>query len=150
METNSFYSFPPFSPPFTISMMCFGVTSLWIESSLTSGAEHSSADLNLLYPVQGGLCYWGMHVKRHWRPLNSRLLIHCHIMDHLGQKDAEKMMHVLKFTTFPEVCGIDPGQQTILIFSNKCLFNLEGLFSRYVWKSRFLYGELILDGASCD
>ena len=54
METNSFYSFPPFSPPFTISMMCFGVTSLWIESSLTSGAEHSSADLNLLYPVQGG------------------------------------------------------------------------------------------------
>ncbi len=32
--------------------MCFGVTSLWIESSLTSGAEHSSAHPNLLYPVQ--------------------------------------------------------------------------------------------------
>lgn len=34
--------------------MCFGVANLWIESSLTSGAEHSSAHPNLLYPVQGG------------------------------------------------------------------------------------------------
>ena len=60
--------------------------------------------------ARGGLCCWGMHVKRHWRPLNSRLLIHCHIMDHLGQKEPEKMMHVLKFTTFQEMCGTDPGQ----------------------------------------
>lgn len=34
--------------------MCFGVTSFWIESYLTSGAEHSFAHPNLLYPVQGG------------------------------------------------------------------------------------------------
>lgn len=34
--------------------MCFGLASLWIESSLTSGAEHSSAHTNLLYPVQEG------------------------------------------------------------------------------------------------
>lgn len=32
--------------------MCFW--SFWIESSVTSGAEHSSAHPNLLYPVQGG------------------------------------------------------------------------------------------------
>lgn len=26
-------------------------------------------------------------MKRHWRPVNSRLLIRCHIMDHLGHKE---------------------------------------------------------------
>lgn len=136
-------------PPFKISLKCFGLTSHWIESSLTSGAEHSSA--NLLYPVQtrrvgewwGGLCYWGMHVKRHWRPLKSRLLIHCHIMDHLGQEEPEKMMHVLKFTTFPEVCGIDPSQQTMLIFSDKCLFNLDSLCNRNAPLSPCLCTEVI-------
>lgn len=39
-------------------------------------------------------------------------------------------MHALKFTAFPEVCGIDPGKQTMLIFSDKCLFNTDGLFGR--------------------
>lgn len=93
--------------------------------------------------VVGGLCYWGMHVKRHWRPLKSRLLIHCHIMDHLGQEEPEKMMHVLKFTTFPEVCGIDPSQQTMLIFSDKCLFNLDSLCNRNAPLSPCLCAEVI-------
>lgn len=63
-------------------------------------------------------------------------------MDHWGQKEAEKKMRTLKFTAFPEVCGIDPGQQTMLIFSDKCLFNTDGLFSR---KKR-----RVVDSLSCD
>lgn len=51
---------------FRISKMCFGVTSHWIESHLTSGFEQSFAHPNLLYPVQRGegvgcaleVCMW--------------------------------------------------------------------------------------------
>lgn len=38
-------------------------------------------------------------------------------------------MPVLRFTTFSDVCGIHPSQRTVLIFSSKCLFNLDGLCS---------------------
>jgi len=146
METDLFNFFSFIFPQFRISKMFFGVTRLWIESSLTSGAEHSSAHPNLLYPVQGeggGLCCRGMQLKRLWRPLNSRLLIHCHIMDHLGQKEPEKMMHVLKFTAFPEMCGTDLGQNTMLIFSNQCLFNLDSLLGKNMQRCSFLCRLLI-------
>lgn len=42
METNS-----------SLTKICYGVTIVWIESSLTSGPEHSSAHSNLLNPVRG-------------------------------------------------------------------------------------------------
>jgi len=40
------------------------------------------------------------HVKRHLGPLISRLPLHCHITDHLGQQEPGKMMHALSFTAF--------------------------------------------------
>lgn len=123
------------SPRCFLELQASGLSHLWHQALST--ALHIQISCIL---CRGGLCYWGMHVKRHWRPLNSRLLIHCHIMDHLGQKEPEKMMHVLKFTTFPEMCRIDPGQWTTLIFSDKCLFNLDSLLSRNMWLSRFLCG----------
>lgn len=51
-------SFPPISASFTISKMYFGVTSLWIESSLTSGALHIQISC-ILCGVVGGGEGWG-------------------------------------------------------------------------------------------
>lgn len=53
-------------------------------------------------------------------------------MDHLGHKEpgGKILMHVLRFTAFPEVCVEQiRAQQTMLIFSSKCLFNLDSLLS---------------------
>lgn len=91
METNTSYSSPHIFSPFRISKLRFGPTRLWIESSLTSGLSAAlHIQISCILCRGGGLHCWGMHVKRHRRPLNSRLLIHCHIMDHLGKKEAEK------------------------------------------------------------
>lgn len=112
METASLYSFSPRSPPFGISEMHYGVTSLWIESSLTSGAEHSSAHPNLLYPVQEG----GPVLLRYAceEALETTQLQAPDSLSYNGSFGAKgtrkKMMHVLKFTTFPEMCGTDSGQ----------------------------------------
>lgn len=136
METNS-----------SLTQICYGVTIVWIESSQgLSTALH--IQISCILCRGGQLYYWGMHVKRHWRPLNSRLLIRCHIMVHLGQKEPEKIMPVLRFTTFSEVCGIHPSQRTVLIFSSKCLFNLDGLFSSNaelsIWRGDLLTVCLLL------
>lgn len=133
MFTEAWKQVPPCLPALRSSALCFRVKAFWIESSLTSGAELSSPRTNLLYPVPGGwggggqLCCWGMHVKRHWRPVNSRLLIRCNIMDHLGHKEPgrKKLMHVLRFTAFPEVCGTDPSQETMLVFLQQNVFLIQ-------------------------
>lgn len=109
METWKHIPSTPFLPFLLLSgslrcvleLQASGLSHLWHQGP--SAALHLQISCILCRRgAGGGLCYWGMHVKRHWRLLNSRVLIHCHIMDHLGQKEPEKMMHVLKFTTFPK------------------------------------------------
>lgn len=114
-------------PPWRSSTLGFRVKRFWIESSLTSGAELSSARTNLLYPVQGmgggQLCCWGMHVKRHWRPVNSRLLIRCHIMDHLGHKEPGGKY----WCTY---CDLLPSQRCVeqIWASRQCSFSPANVF----------------------
>lgn len=122
METNSFYSVPPISPPFRISKMCFGVTSLWIESSLTSGTEHSSAHPNLLYPVQGGPLLLRYACEEALETTQLQAPDSLSYNGSFGAKRTRKMMHVLKFTTFPEMCAIDPGQRKALLFLKEMPF----------------------------
>lgn len=97
----------PFASPFKISKLCFGVTSLWIESSVTSGAERSSAHPNLLYPVQGGTVLLRYACEEALETTQLQAPDSLSYNGPFGKKEPEKMMHVLKFTTFPEMSGTD-------------------------------------------
>lgn len=75
------------APRCVLELKLSGLSHLWHQG--LSSALHVQISCILCRGGGGGgqLCCWGMHVKRHWRPVNSRLLIRCNIMDHLGHKE---------------------------------------------------------------
>lgn len=96
--------------------MCFGVTRLWIESHLTSGAEHSFAHPNLLYPVQGGPVLLRYAREEALETTQVQAPDSLSYNGSFGTKGTrKKRMHVLKFTSFPEMCGK-------IRASTRCLF----------------------------
>lgn len=137
---------PPRLPPLRSSAVRFRVKRLWIESSLwhqgLSSALHIQISCILCWGGglglgAGQLCCWGMHVKRHWRPVNSRLLICCNIMDHLGHKEpgGGKIDARIEIYCLPR--GVwnrsEPGDNAH--FLQQCLFNLDSPSSGDAWLS---------------
>lgn len=99
--------------------MCFGVTSLWIESSLTSGAALHIQISCILCTGSRGVRGEGVLRYACEEALETTQPQAPHSLS-FGAKRTRKRMHVLKFTTFPKMCRTHAGQQIKLSFHSKC------------------------------
>lgn len=148
---SSFMDIP--SSPLCVCEWCAGPV-MRIKSSLTSvvelGAPKSPAS------CLAEICARAFLVKRHPRPLNCRLHIHCHIMAHWGkkrkserqsekkkkkQKKKKRTQHMRKFTAIPR----NHWKRTALCTMIVSLVLIERPIGQNVWLSCFVSNGQVVD-----